>query len=419
MDDRYIGSGGSDTIDLSSRTGPAVINMAAGSHNLPGVILGSIENAIGTPQSDTFTGDGAVNRLEGRGGNDTINGRELGDHLDGGTGSDTVSYAGLTISLTLNLSDGSNNHSDTLLSFENAVGGSAADDITGTNEVNVINGGPGNDVLTGGLGADDLIGGADIDTASFEYAPSGVTATLEKDTSNENDDLTDVENLRGGPGPDTLTGDAGPNKIEGLAGDDTIAGLAGADDLNGGDDTDTLSYPGTTPVSVVLENNTNDQGDTLGGFENLRGSQGNDNLVGDGGPNVIEGMEGDDTLEGRAGADTVNGGPGSDTTNYQAIPGPLTINLGNGLNNQGDTLIALENVLGTPAGDTMTGDGSANVLTGGAGGDNLAGVGGDDLLLGNAGADTLNGGAGANDICNGGGQVDTFAPSCEVQQGVP
>jgi RTX calcium-binding nonapeptide repeat (4 copies) len=57
----------------------------------------------------------------------------------------------------------------------------------------------------------------------------------------EHDDVqTDVENVTGGAGDDTLTGDAGANRIDGGGGNDVISGGPGQDTLVGGDGNDTI-----------------------------------------------------------------------------------------------------------------------------------------------------------------------------------
>src|SRR5205085_9760374 len=49
---------------------------------------------------------------------------------------------------------------------------------------------------------------------------------------------TDVENVQGGEGNDTITGDGGDNLLDGFSGNDTLNGASGSDTLNGsaGDD---------------------------------------------------------------------------------------------------------------------------------------------------------------------------------------
>ena len=70
-------------------------------------------------------------------------------------------------------------------------------------------------------------------------------------------------------------------------------------------------------VSVDLETGTAegvDSGaDTISGFENVVGGEGDDSLVGDAGNNRLDGGAGDDVIDGGAGDDTITGGTGCDT----------------------------------------------------------------------------------------------------------
>jgi serralysin len=72
-----------------------------------------------------------------------------------------------------------------------------------------------------------------------------------------------------------------------------------------------------------------------------------------------------------------------------------------------DTLISIENAIGSAYNDTLVGDAGNNSLAGGAGNDNLTGGAGNDTLDGGAGNDTLNGGLG-NDVLRGGDGNDTL-----------
>ncbi len=132
--------------------------------------------------------------------------------------------------------------------------------------------------------------------------------------------------LLGNSGDDVLHGGAGDDRLDGGSGDDVLEGGAGSDELNGGAGTDWLSYAGSDgAVSVRLYDGYaargHAEGDTISGFENLRGSAHPDVLAGTGRDNRLEGGagndqfwggSGDDALEGGAGADRFNGGPGSD-----------------------------------------------------------------------------------------------------------
>jgi Ca2+-binding RTX toxin-like protein len=212
----------------------------------------------------------------------------------------------------------------------------------------------------------------------------------------------------GGRGMDRLIGGAGHDVIDGGAGDDTIDGGAGNDLLFGDAGVDTVSYASATSgvtvsLALVSAQKTGGAGvDTLSGFENLTGSDFDDTLTGNQFANILDGGAGDDVLIGGAGADIFIGGVGTDTVSYAAGKLGVTIDLGSGIafggDAAGDTFHGIENIIGTAAADTITGDGNDNTLIGGAGDDVLSGAAGDDLLIGGAGADTLFGGAGTDTI---------------------
>jgi len=61
-------------------------------------------------------------------------------------------------------------------------------------------------------------------------------------------------------------------------------------------------------------------------------------------------------------------------------------------------LSGIENVIGTPYDDGLTGNASANVLEGGRGDDLLSGNGGNDTLIGGSGADRMQGGSGTDTV---------------------
>lgn len=124
----------------------------------------------------------------------------------------------------------------------------------------------------------------------------------------------------------------------------------------------------------------------------INGTPGDDVLVGTPVDEILLGGAGNDQLTGGGGADVLDGGSGIDTARYDNSPAAVTIDLaaGTGLGGdaQGDTLIGIENVVGSAFNDTLRGDGGANVLIGGAGDDILQGRGGNDLLVGGDGIDT-------------------------------
>ena len=119
--------------------------------------------------------------------------------------------------------------------------GRAGDDVLrGLGGDDELLGGDGADVLEGGAGNDALMGQSDLDTVSYADRSAGVTAVLGRvdgrdaegnaysagnGALGESDKIfADVENLRGGAGPDVLAGGAMQNVLEGAGGDDAVAG---------------------------------------------------------------------------------------------------------------------------------------------------------------------------------------------------
>ena len=100
-------------------------------------------------------------------------------------------------------------------------------------------------MLEGGAGKDQLDGGKGVNTASYEHATSGVTASLDKPNTNTGDAAGDtykgIQNLLGSAFNDKLTGDGKANVLTGGAGIDTLSGGGGDDKLIGGPGADILN----------------------------------------------------------------------------------------------------------------------------------------------------------------------------------
>ena len=145
-----------------------------------------------------------------------------------------------------------------------------------------------------------------------------------------------------------------------------------------------------TSANDVLNGTTDD--DTLTGLE------GNDELFGD---------DGDDVLDGGEGGDIIDGGLGIDTVDYSNSAASVTIiqfaGIAFGGDADGDSLISIENIIGSEFGDTLLLDDNANVVDGGDGDDNLLTYGGDDTIYGGLGNDTISGGAGLDTVFGGAG----------------
>ena len=133
-----------------------------------------------------------------------------------------------------------------------------------------------------------------------------------------------------------------------------------------------------------------------------------------GGDDTLIGASGNDLFIGGLGNDRHDGGDGDDTVSYLRSPSAITVNLqsnsGNGGYATGDSYKSIENIIGSPLDDTLTGNDQANTLIGLEGKDTIDGGNGNDIILGNGGQDSLNGNVGddilvggeGNDILDGG-----------------
>jgi Ca2+-binding RTX toxin-like protein len=100
------------------------------------------------------------------------------------------------------------------------------------------------------------------------------------------------------------------------------------------------------------------------------------------GNDALHGGGGNDILTGAGGNDTLDGGSGIDTANFaddeQGVSADLRKGRAHGPDTGIDALIAIENLTGGKANDSLVGDDHNNILTGGAGKDLLDGSGGID-----------------------------------------
>ena len=178
-------------------------------------------NVIGSSANETLTGSELADNISGGNGNDIISGGAGADTLDGGANIDTLSYSsdstGVTINLSTNSASGGDAQSDVISNFENVIGGSAADSLTGDNNNNFIIGGDGNDSLTGGAGADtftfykangqDTITDFTVDSDQIDLADYATTFATLQGVISQNGAHTeiDVGSLAGGTAGDKIT----------------------------------------------------------------------------------------------------------------------------------------------------------------------------------------------------------------------
>ncbi|MEX2236805.1 MAG: calcium-binding protein [Dehalococcoidia bacterium] len=166
---------------------------------------------------------------------------------------------------------------------------------------------------------------------------------------------------------------------------------------------------GTDGADVIIGNPWDDR--LLGGEDNDRicGLDGNDGLEGDIGNDRLFGQGGNDTLNGGPGNDRLDAGdlagdPGSsDTVSFLDATTAITFDLrkanAQSTGQGSDTIFGFENIIGSPLGDTLTGDAGTNAIQGLAGNDKMTALGGDDFLTGHADNDTFDGGTG-RDLAN-------------------
>ena len=204
-----------------------------------------------------------------------------------------------------------------------------------------------------------------------------------------------------------------------------LNGGAGADVLSGSSGFDRVDYSDlTAAVTVNLTAQTasggHAQGDTLSSIEDATGSAYSDVLIGNTADNLLQGLGDYDFLTGGFCSDAPDGGSGVDLASYLTSNAGVTVNLntgtGSGGDAAGDTLLAIEQVIGSLFNDVITGNADDNVVSANGGDDVLSGLGGTDTLLGGNGYDVLYGGDGddtldggdQNDILTGGDGYDTL-----------
>ncbi len=181
--------------------------------------------------------------------------------------------------------------------------------------------------------------------------------------------------LTGRNSDDTLLGERGDDILNGGAGDDVLSGSLGEDDLNGG-----------------------------AGEDRLEGGSQNDELFGGTGSDILRGGSGDDLIDGWTGFDTAL---------YTGLSTGVTVDLristaqdtgGGGV----DTVLRVENLIGSGQDDTLIGSSNRNRLEGGNGNDILRGLGNNDTLLGGSGDDEVFGGTGVDRLIGGDGNDQLF-----------
>ncbi|MBP7759740.1 MAG: type I secretion C-terminal target domain-containing protein [Alphaproteobacteria bacterium] len=290
-----IGTNGHTTSNQSLFTWTAPSDVVTATRDAGNVAIAFytiVEDAIGTSHGDVLIGNAWNNRLEGGGGNDYIYGDGVVYTADSDTG-----FLGVDL-LPGTDSDGDGNLTNDYVdpyrpAWTDAFGDNPiyAADLSGEDKLyggagaDHLYGGAGNDIIDGGTGADKLYGGiGDADIADFSSLSESVTVAVDTtpgtpfdfkatgNTSNEVDNIVDVEIFKGTSGSDTL---------------DLSTGAGNAYWTNGIGKSFLLEYdPGGGPKKYEFR-----------GFETLKLTGGNDTLTLAGkAPLHIDGQGGTDTV---------------------------------------------------------------------------------------------------------------------------
>jgi hypothetical protein len=273
--------------------------------------------------------------------------------------------------------------------------------------------------VTPGLGCMDDVG---VDP-NVAVCSKGSTTVIVLQLADLDDDTTldAIETIgflqHGGAGADTLRGSTG-------SASSTLIGDAGTDTYVNGPGFDAVSYSDrSTPLTASLDDQPNDpdgenvpaamdglsggggddviggspSGDFLGGGggnDTLNGGGERDTVHGDAGDDTLNGGGSDDTLQGGDGNDSFNGGVGLDIADYSDKPTTAKVTFDDAANDgvagEADNVHrTVEDAVGSPSPDTLTGNELNNALQGMGGGDSISGGDGEDDIAGGPGDDTI------------------------------
>jgi Ca2+-binding RTX toxin-like protein len=411
------------TIQFSSAAGKDARTLASGS--VPFAIrevLTESDATFGDPDKGTsvyiLPSNPTGNNVKGGAGDDTIHAGAGADTLDGGDGVNTLSYgqssSGVAIDIESMSASGGFAKRDNISNFQNLIGSDLNDTLKGDGRDNLIR---------GGSGADSMVGGEGKDTIDYSTSKIGVVLDLQTGIGRggeaEGDRFAGFEYVQGSSSDDKIDGTTADETIHGGEGNDTVAGNGGADSLVGGEGSNDLLDFSRSSVDMSIDLA---QGQVVASdgkitrvmqFEGIIasdiandtifGDSGNNRLTGGGGNNLIDGREGNDLIDGGSGNDTLVGGLGSDTliggsgidlvdySNADSVAGVavdlLARTAGGGA--EGDSIVGIEQVLGTRGADSMRGGVASATLMGGAGNDTLMSGSAADSLVGGDGVDLV------------------------------
>jgi Ca2+-binding RTX toxin-like protein len=318
----------------------------------------NIQDVTGTNFGDTITGTAGDNTLDGGkgddhlfggAGNDTLLGGRGNDQLFGGTGANTINGGDDNDTITLQF-EGTGHTADL-----DTIDGGLGNDTLAFSEA-----------LAGDLGVSvqlssssaTLVRSIHADDAITQVRDEAKVSGIENVTGTDQADVIqgdgDDNTLLGNGGDDVLQGGAGADYLDGGAGKDRFVSFGGdhvTDEIHGGDGIDTVEYTSggfalgaTDPDRAVIVTLADDGNagsafmfystpfgpqavvdDRLYDIENVTGSDFSDTLTGNSEKNLLLGGFGidrlngggnDDVLNGGANHDILTGGAGADTFQF-------------------------------------------------------------------------------------------------------
>ncbi len=148
-----------------------------------------------------------------------------------------------------------------------------------------------------------------------------------------------------------------------------------------------------TLASMEIEARGTSGADTIFSYD-IGDASNADTIYGYAGNDDLRGGNGNDVLDGGSDNDYIHGESGTDTASYASATASVTVDLANvSAQNTGgagtDTLISIENVIGSAYNDTLTGSTADNTIDGSNGDDTIEGGAGNDTLTGGSGTDTV------------------------------
>ena len=451
--DKLIASLGDGNDLFSSSASMYTLNLDAGTGNdtitfdgsvYASTLSGGAGNDVITDQSRSFTtGNGISSLIDGGTGNDTIDTYSDGHKaIYGGDGNDLITLH-LTNDVVTDAIDAGDGNDQVILK-----------DLTTNNPQDrvIVSLGNGNDIFENDATVNSLSLDAGTGNDTIYIAQTVMYATISGGLGNDLIINTDTGTggtlmaagralIDGGSGDDTISatsngykaiygGDGNDNVVFQLANDGTkdfINAEAGNDTVavygNGQVTSDVLAVSlGDGDDVFSVENNAGlksltvdggDGNDTIsagnGGNETLMGGKGNDQLYGGKGDDSMAGGDGNDLFYVGAGKDTIDGGTGTNGVTYFYDTKDVNVNLMTGVDQKGDVLTNISNVVGGSGNDMLVGNNSGNLLNGYLGNDFIVGGAGNDYIDGGDGNDTIHSGMGSDTLIGGAGNDKLFS----------